>query len=303
MKNYIQPSYLQKGDKAIIISPSGNIESYLVDEAKEILESWGLNVFISSYAKAQLGRFCGTIEERLFDLQTAMDDPDIKLIFCSRGGYGIVHLLDKLDFTEIRKYPKWIVGYSDITALHFAFMQHGIKSLHAPMARHLVEEGTDDIATNYLREILFSGFKEYTIPSNPLNRLGSVTGYLWGGNLAVLGGLIGTSYTDIPSNGILFIEDIGESPYKIDRMMWQLKLSGILESCSGLIVGQFTECDEDPLMYDSVYSLIKEIAKEYDYPIVFDFPVGHVKNNYPLICSQEVILDVQSDVVIMKISD
>lgn len=300
MNKYINPPLLRKGDKAVIISPSGSIDPIFVDGAISVLQEWGLNVSVSRYAKAKLGRFCGTVEERLSDLQTAMDDDDVKLIFCSRGGYGIVHLLDKLDFTKIKKSPKWLVGYSDITALHLAFLKEGITSLHAPMARHLTEE-ENDLSTEYLRKALFEGKLEYTATSHTLNRLGNVDGYLVGGNLAVFSGLMGTPYSQIPENSILFIEDIGESPYKIDRMMWQLKLSGMLSKLSGLIVGQFTDCEEDPLMYDSIYQGILNMVDGYNYPVVFDFPVGHVQENYPLLHGANVSLTVQPEEVLLQV--
>lgn len=300
MSNCIIPHNLKSGDKVIMISPSGNIDPILIDESKKILESWGLLVVVAKHAKNKLGRFCGTVEERLSDLQLAMDDPEVKMIFCSRGGYGIVHLLSYLNFDGIKKYPKWIVGYSDITALHLTLMQNNIASLHAPMSRHLVEESSDDTATTYLRKLLFDGIQNYQISSHDLNIEGFVKGLLWGGNLAVLVGLIGSQYLNPPQKGILFLEDIGESPYKIDRMMWQLKLSGILSQCQGLIIGQFTDCNEDPLMYKTIYESIKEMVSEYNYPVVFNFPVGHVKENYPLIYSSEVLLDVNSEFVILK---
>lgn len=295
MKEYLPP-YLKSGDKALIISPSGATEDLYIDGAKSVLEQWGLDVNVASHARGKYGRFGGTVEERLYDLQTAMDDRNTKLIFCSRGGYGIVHLLDKLDFTEIRKHPKWLVGYSDITALHLAFLQNGIISLHAPMARHLTEDASDT-ASFYLKQILFSELPGYTIQSHDLNRMGNTRGRLFGGNLAVLSGLIGTRYMDVPKDGILFIEDIGEAPYKIDRMIWQLKLSGILGKLSGLIVGQFSECNEDPLMGATIYESIKNVVDEYNFPVVFDFPVGHVKNNFPLFHGLKVKLRVEEDKV------
>lgn len=298
MKNYISPPLLKKNDKAIIVSPSGSIDPIFIDGAKLVLESWGLEVVESQYARAKEGRFCGTVKQRISDLQQAMDDPDIKMIFCSRGGYGIVHLLEKLNFTEILKYPKWLVGYSDITALHMAFSQRRILSLHAPMARHLTDDA-DDLASQYMRKQLFEEDQNYTIPVHSLNRNGIAEGYLWGGNLAVLTGLIGTSLANIPDNTILFIEDIGEGAYKIDRMMWQLKLSGILGHLSGLIVGQFADCDEDPLMYSSIYESIKEMVAEYEYPVAFNFPVGHVKDNYPLIYSGKAKLEANTHNVLL----
>mgnify|MGYP003258149416 CR=1 FL=1 len=299
MKKYISPPLLNKNDKAVIISPSGSIESSFIDGAKLVLESWGLNVIVSQYAREKNGRFCGTVEQRVEDLQGAMDDPDVKLIFCSRGGYGIVHLLDRLNFTEIKKYPKWLVGYSDITALHLAFMKNGILSAHAPMARHLAEDA-EDTASLYLRRLLFEGIYEYSIASHPLNRIGIADGRLWGGNLAVLGGLIGTPFADVPDNSILFVEDIGEGAYKIDRMMWQLKLAGVLDRLSGLVVGQFADCEEDFLMYAPIYESIMNLVSGYNYPVVFDFPVGHVKENFPLVYSGKIRLEVNTHKVLLK---
>lgn len=299
MKKYISPPLLNKNDKAVIISPSGSIESSFIDGAKLVLESWGLNVIVSQYAREKNGRFCGTVEQRVEDLQGAMDDPDVKLIFCSRGGYGIVHLLDRLNFTEIKKYPKWLVGYSDITALHLAFMKNGILSAHAPMARHLAEDA-EDTASLYLRRLLFEGIHEYSIFSHPLNRIGIADGRLWGGNLAVLGGLIGTPFADVPDNSILFVEDIGEGAYKIDRMMWQLKLAGVLDRLSGLVVGQFADCEEDFLMYAPIYESIMNLVSGYNYPVVFDFPVGHVKENFPLVYSGKIRLEVNTHKVLLK---
>lgn len=299
MKKYISPPLLNKNDKAVIISPSGSIESSFIDGAKLVLESWGLNVIVSQYAREKNGRFCGTVEQRVEDLQGAMDDPDVKLIFCSRGGYGIVHLLDRLNFTEIKKYPKWLVGYSDITALHLAFMKNGILSAHAPMARHLAEDA-EDTASLYLRRLLFEGIYEYSIASHPLNRIGIADGRLWGGNLAVLGGLIGTPFADVPDNSILFVEDIGEGAYKIDRMMWQLKLAGVLDRLSGLVVGQFADCEEDFLMYAPIYESIMNLVSGYNYPVVFDFPVGHVKENFPLVYSGKIRLEVDTHKILLK---
>ena len=301
MNKTIYPPNLNSGDKAIIISPSGNIDLQYINGACQVLQNWGLVVEIATHAKGQYGRFGGTVDQRITDLQQAMDDPDVRLIFCSRGGYGIVHLLDKLNFEGIKKYPKWIVGYSDITALHLALLQDGIVSLHAPMARHLTEDSLD-IASSYLKDSLFINMPEYSLDSHSLNREGLVRGKLFGGNLAVLSGLIGTPYMVVPENGILFIEDIGEAPYKIDRMMWQLKLSGILSRISALIIGQFTDCQEDPLMGSTIYESIRDIVKDYNYPLVFNFPVGHVKENYSLLHGAVVELEVSENNVKMKSS-
>lgn len=299
MNKTIYPPKLNRGDKAIIISPSGSVDLQYIEGACQVLQNWGLVVEIATHAEGQYGRFGGTVEERVSDLQQAMDDSEVKLIFCSRGGYGVVHLLEKLDFNGIKKYPKWIVGYSDITALHLALLQEGLASLHAPMARHLTEDSLD-AASFFLKDSLFINMPDYLIDSHPLNKEGFVKGKLFGGNLAVLSGLIGTPYTTVPENGILFIEDIAEAPYKIDRMMWQLKLSGILNHISGLVVGQFADCPEDPAMCSTIYESISDIVKGYNYPLVFNFPVGHVKDNYPLLHGGMVELEVRENEVKMK---
>jgi len=295
MNNNIRPGFLKKGDKAIIVSPSGNINPLFVDAAKLRLESWGIRVETTPHAKTQNGRFCGTIDERLDDLQSAIDDKEAKLILCSRGGYGIIHLLDKLNFEKIVASPKWLVGYSDITALHQVFLSNGIMSLHAPMAKHLAEEAEDDAAASYMKNILFGDIPQYEENHHPLNIQGNSEGVLFGGNLSVLCSIIGSEYSHFPKTGILFIEDIAERPYQIDRMMWTLKLSGILASIKGLIIGKFTEYEEDTLMYAPVYQSIKSMMEEYHIPVAFGFPVGHITTNYPLLHGSSVRLSVDNN--------
>lgn len=303
MRKYVTPPYISEGDGAVIISPSGNTDVEYIEGAKGILENWGLRVELSPFCCEKYGRFGGTVGQRLSDLQSAMDNRNIRLILCARGGYGAVQLLDKLDFTEIKKYPKWLAGYSDITALHSAFLKNGIVSVHAPMTRHLTENNGEDTASKYLQKLLWGNGVQYILPSHPLNREGTVSSRLFGGNLAVLSALVGTPYLTIPENGILFIEDIAEAPYKIDRMMWQLKLSGILAGIKGLIVGQFTDCEEDPLMEATVFGSIKNIVSEYNYPVAFDFPVGHVKENYPLLHGGSIKLCVEKNNITIENTD
>lgn len=299
MNENIRPDFLRQGDKAVIISPSGNIAPELIDKAVIQLQNWGLNVEVSPHAKNQHGRFCGTIKERLSDIQNAFDDEDTKLILCSRGGYGCVHLVEKLNFEKIKQTPKWLVGYSDITVLHQVLLQNNIVSLHAPMAKHIVEEDSNNISTQYLKELLFGNIPEYKIDAHPLNIEGNAEGILFGGNLAVLCSLIGSKYLQVPESGILFVEDIGEDPYKIDRMMWTLKLSGILDKIKGLVVGSFSGCEEDLLMYMPVNDSIQNIMKEYNIPVSFDFPVGHTKDNFPLLHGTKVRFEVNKSGTIL----
>ena len=277
------PPFLQKGDKVVIVSPSSKIDKQFLKGAKKRIESWGVKVVMGKHAGGSSGRYAGTISQRLKDLQDAMDDPKVKAILSSRGGYGAVHLIDKIDFTAFREYQKWLLGFSDITALHNLFQKNGYASLHSLMARHLAVEPEDDPCTNYLKDILFGNLPSYTCEKHKLNKQGSTQGVLRGGNMAVAYGLRGTPY-DIPAEGtVLFIEDVSERPHAIERMMYNLKLGGVLEKLSGLIVGQFTEYEEDCSLGKELYAALADLVKEYDYPVCFNFPVGHVTHNLPLI--------------------
>lgn len=293
------PSKLKKQDKVVILSPSGCVEENFIEGAVTMLNSWELDVHISRFANGKHGRYAGTVDQRLSDLQEAMDDKSVKMIFCSRGGYGTIQLLDKLNYEGIRKNPKWVVGFSDITALHLALMQQGMASLHGPMARHLTEYPFN-AATSLLKKALFEKELAYNLYSRPFNRYGEVKGTIMGGNLAVLTALVGTPLMKLPKNPILFIEDVAEPPYKIDRMMWQLKHSGILKNLTGLIVGQFSDYKEDPSMGLTVSESIWDMVKEYKYPVVFDFPVGHIEDNYPIMHGSKVNLVVKYDNVTLK---
>lgn len=288
MNTLILPPTLHEGDKVAIVSPSSKIDRLFIKGAQRRLESWGLKVMVSKHAGSSSGRYAGNIKQRLADFQAAMDNKEVKAILCSRGGYGAIHIMDKLDFTHFRKHPKWMIGFSDITALHNLFQQKGFASLHAPMARHLTVEAEDDPCTLHLKNILFGKLPAYNVRKHPLNHQGSAQGTLRGGNMAVFCGLRGTPY-DLPAEGtILFIEDTGERPHAIERMMYNLKLGGVLQRLSGLIIGQFTEYEEDYSLGKELYRALAELLKEYNYPICFNFPVGHITNNLPLIEGAEV---------------
>lgn len=294
------PPFLQKGDKVVIVSPSSKIDKQFLKGARKRIESWGLKVVIGKHAGGSSGRYAGTIRQRLKDLQDAMDDPDVKAILCSRGGYGAVHLIDKIDFTAFYEHPKWLLGFSDITALHNLFQKNGYASLHSLMARHLTVEPEDDPCTSYLKDILFGNLPVYTCEKHKLNKQGSAQGILHGGNMAVAYGLRGTPY-DIPAEGtVLFIEDVSERPHAIERMMYNLKLGGVLEKLSGLIVGQFTEYEEDRSLGKELYAALADLVKEYDYPVCFNFPVGHVTHNLPLVNGAKVELTVGKKNVELK---
>lgn len=288
------PPFLQPGDEIRIVSPSGKIDPAYIDGAKKVLSGWGYNATEGQFARSEYGRFGGTKEQRTADLQEALDNPQVKAILCSRGGYGVAQIIDKIDFTAFCDRPKWLIGFSDITILHNAITQKGIASIHAIMAKHLTELDGNYEPVNRLKNLLEGNLTEYSIKSDADNREGSASGRLIGGNLSVLAGMIGTSF-DLPYEGnILFIEEIDERPYHIDRMMNNLRLSGALDKLSGLVVGQFSDCDEDPQMMQSIHEIILEAVKDANYPVCFNFPSGHVDYNLPLILGAESTLTVNS---------
>lgn len=291
-----QPPFLISGDGLAIVSPASIINPDYVKGAVERLESWPLGVSVSLHCLGESGVYSGTVDERTDDFRNALHTPEVKAILCSRGGYGTVHLLDRLA-DDVARNPKWIIGFSDISALHALCVSRGIMSLHAPMCKHLTAEPADDRCTQYLRQILFGQIPEYHEKTHPLNRQGEGRGMLVGGNLAVLCGLIGTPYDIFRPGSVLFIEDIAEAPYKIERMLYQLKLAGRLASLSGLIVGRFTEYTENEGLGGTLYELIYRLVEEYDYPVCFDFPVGHVSDNLPLIEGAEVFFSVGKESV------
>ena len=293
----IYPSFLKANDKVVILSPSGKIEAQWVEGLKAVLESYGLLVNVAEHALCENGRFAGTDEERIKDLQEAIDDHDVRAIFCSRGGYGLARIIDKIDFSSLGEDPKWIVGFSDITVLHNALGRVGVASIHGIMAKHITlkAEGLDNIMT-----MLFGGNVAYEVPAHEFNKVGEAEGGLIGGNLSVLYGLRGTPF-DLDYKGkILFIEDLGERLYHIDRMMQNLRLGGVFTQISGLVVGQFTDIDEDDSFSGGVYGVICDAVKDYDIPVCFNFPAGHVDNNQPLKMGANYKLEVLKDKAILK---
>jgi len=289
------PPFLKQNDQLRIISPSGSINPEYIEGAKNVLEGWGLKVTEGRYARTEYGRFAGTPNERLDDLQQALDDPKVKAILCSRGGYGLSQIIDKIDFSLFAEHPKWLIGFSDITILHNAITNLGIASIHGIMTKQLSELPVESDSVDLLKKMLLGENPAYSISSHKLNKNGRSQGILKGGNLSVLMGLRGSQYDLNYSNTILFIEDIGEKPYQIDRMIQNLRFSGVLAGISGLIVGQFNEYEEDPLMMQDVSEIILNAVSQYDYPVCFDFPAGHADNNMPILTGAKVTLTVTSE--------
>ncbi|MFA6883869.1 MAG: LD-carboxypeptidase [Paludibacteraceae bacterium] len=288
-----RPSFLKVGDKVAIVSPSGAVDPDFIDGAAALLRAWGFCPVLGFYAKSRRGRFSGSDEERLSDLQWAMDDPSVRAILCGRGGYGAVRIVDGLDFTAFSESPKWLVGFSDITVLHWALFSQGFQSVHAVMAKAMAQIDANREPVEALRAILQGNLPELTgLPAHPLNRMGNANGTLFGGNLSVLYGLRGTRLDVSRQGDILFIEDLSERPYHIDRMMQNLRIGGVLESLSGLLVGRFSDIEEDPLFGQTVEEMIASAVDDYDYPVAFNFPVGHVALNMPVIHGAEINLSV-----------
>ncbi|MGL5619589.1 MAG: S66 peptidase family protein [Tannerellaceae bacterium] len=290
------PKPLIRGSRIEIISPSGAMSDELIDKGAEQLGALGYQVTIAQHAKSKFGRFAGTARQRTEDFLQTFRNENVDAIWCSRGGYGCAHLLEALEKeTNKQISPKWLIGYSDITALHAYLNNRGFQSLHAPMLKHLAEEG-NDTAITYTQKILSGEYPRYTIDAHPLNKLGKATATLRGGNLSVLLSLRGTPF-DLPADTdiILFIEDIAEQPYHIERMLYNLKLGGVLSRIKGLIVGQFSDCPKDTSMPGSIYELISNLMYEYNIPVCFNFPVGHVKENYPLICGAKTQLKINEN--------
>jgi muramoyltetrapeptide carboxypeptidase len=295
----MMPPFLKSGDMVQIVSPASAIHPSYVEGAKRTLSEWNLKVLEGKYARSAYGRFAGTKEERIFDLQQALDDPEVKAIFMSRGGYGLVQIIDKINFEQFKKSPKWLIGFSDISILHAAVNRMGIASIHGIMAKHLAELPATSDAVVYLREILFGRLPVYQLPFHPLNRQGKITAKLLGGNLSVLMGLRGTSF-DLPfEDAVLFVEDTGEKPYQVDRMIQNLRIGGIFEKISGLIVGQFTDYESDPLMMQTIEEMFAEAVKNYSYPVCFNFPAGHIDYNLSLLLGENITLEVSAEHVLV----
>jgi muramoyltetrapeptide carboxypeptidase len=291
----IIPPYLQKGDTVALVAPAKKINPEAIQKATDILQKWGLKVWTGKYAQSEHFWFAGTDTERTQDMQEALNNPDIKAIIALRGGYGTSRIITNLDFTLFQKHPKWIVGFSDITILHAKISQFDIASLHATMPI-LFDEENDCNSLKTLENALFGLLTAYTVPSNPKNKLGTAKGMLVGGNLALLNVAIGTDYDLDTRNKILFLEDIDEYAYNLDRMMIHLKHAGKLDKLAGLIVGYMTNIkeSEEKFFGKEAYQIIEEAVAEYNYPVCYGFPAGHEVNNSALYLNRKAILEVDS---------
>lgn len=280
----IIPPYLKEGDSVGLVCPAGFMPEEKYQTCIETLTGWGFNVVVGKTPGHQFNYFSGTDKERLKDLQRMMDNKKIKAILCARGGYGTSRIIDHLSFKKFEENPKWIIGFSDITVLHsHLFTQYKTASLHAPMAAAFNDGEAGNKYIQSLHDALIGKKAHYSALGNNLNQPGKATGTLVGGNLSLLANMIGTDSDLKTKNKILFFEDIGEYIYNVDRMMFQLKRAGKLDELKGLIVGKFSEMKDTTVPFgQSTEEVIKDLVKIYDYPVCFDFPVSHDKENYAL---------------------
>jgi len=299
------PLPIKPGDKIRIVSPAGKVAEKYVLPAVEWLTRQGYKVELGKHVFDTHFQFAGTDNDRLEDLQTALDDPETSAIICSRGGYGTVRIIDKIDFSGFRKNPKWLVGFSDITILHAAINQLGIATIHGAMPRFFFDDNgvaNENLAS--LMQLLKGNPAEYNFEPQPENRQGSCTAGIVGGNLSIIVSLLGTKYEIDTRGKILFIEDIDEYLYHTDRMMHQLKLAGKFNKLAGLLVGDFTDVkDNESPFGKTVYEIIAEAVAEFDYPVCFGFPAGHDKRNLALAFGMNWKLEVSEQKAGLRISD
>jgi muramoyltetrapeptide carboxypeptidase len=279
------PPFLKKGDTIAITCPAGYMAREKAQTCIETLQNWGFEVLVGkTLVSKSKTYFSGTDEERLAELQAMMDEPSIKAILCARGGYGIGRMIDEIDFTSFKKNPKWIIGFSDVTVLHAHINKNlQIATLHSPMAAAFNDGGFKNKYIRSLKETLVGKKANYTCKPHTFNKTGTAKAELVGGNLALLAHLTGTKSELQTKNKILFLEDIGEQLYNVDRMMHQLKRSGKLNNLAALIIGGFTDIEDTQRPFGKkVYEIIHELIKEYNYPVCFGFPVSHAKENVAL---------------------
>lgn len=293
----ILPGPLTAGSRIAIVSPSGTVARDAVEGAAEVLSSWGYVPEILPNVFARYGSLAGTDAQRLADMNLALTSPRYDAVMCSRGGYGAVRLISELNRLPLRLSPRWIMGYSDITALHCLAGAHGIASIHSPNCRHLASTGGEDDCSRRLRAILAGEpLPPVVAPTHPLAVHGEVTGTLRGGNFAVLSGLISTPFDPIAGTDdtILLLEDISEPVYKVERMLCTLLLNGSLSRLRGLIFGQFTNY-RSTMLFHEMEQMIAPLVRDLGIPVAMNFPVGHVERNYPMILSHPATLTVGPD--------
>ncbi|TFF40152.1 S66 peptidase family protein [Mucilaginibacter psychrotolerans] len=297
--NFKTPTYLKKGDKVAITCPAKKLPAPMADAIK-LLTDWGLEVVLGETVTASYHQFAGDDHLRAKDMQRFIDDDSIKAVIAARGGYGTIRMIDRVDFSRLATNPKWVVGFSDITLLHSHIISnHQIACIHGQMPLNIPNASAHSLET--LRMALFGEDLNYNLPPNALNRIGNANGIVIGGNLSLLVALNG-SVSDMDYSGkILFVEDVGEYLYSVDRMLRCLKRAGKLNNLAGLIVGGFTDMKDNDIPFgQTIPEMVMDVVSRYDYPVCFDFPVGHMPNNCSILLGQQAALSVKQDGVTLS---
>lgn len=281
-----RPSYLKKGDQIRILSTARKISESELNPAINLIERWGLKVSLGKYLFAESDQFAGTTQERTEDLQEALDDPNIQAILCARGGYGSVKLIDQINFENFRNHPKWVVGYSDVTVLHNHINKnYDIQTLHATMPINFPEDGNENQSTRSLKSALFGEKLSYNFNPKGFSKLDfeEIIGQLMGGNLSIIYSLTGTSSQLDLQDSILFLEDLDEYLYHIDRMMMNLKRAGIFKGCKAVLIGGMSDMNDNAIPYGkTAEEIICDILSDLNIPLIFGFPAGHLEPNFAL---------------------
>lgn len=295
----VMPTPLKTGDTIAVISPSSVPDSATVAKGCATLRSWGYVPVVGAHVLSSYHGFAGTADERAADLLWALRNPSIKAIICSRGGDGAVQVLQRIPLKEFRNHPKWIMGFSDVTALHSAEVAAGVMSIHCSMCDGIAMRGERDSVNMILRKLLQGELPTYQAPAHPLNQQGEATGILVGGNFSVFCGLAGSEYDFLnraDEGLILFIEDTDESMTKVDRMLHQLEIRSVLSKLNGIIVGHFSKYKSPENGFADMYEMLHEYLQHYQIPVCYDFPVGHHNGkNYPMVEGCKVNLKVGQD--------
>lgn len=305
----MKPQYLKSNDKVAIVAPSGRVFPNEIEDGLNLIKNWGLdpvlseNLFSDHY---HAYHYAGNDTQRAADFQKALDDDEIKAIWCARGGYGAVKILDRLNWENFFKSPKWIIGYSDITVFHNHINNHDVPTIHGITTKRLNTDYTEQTFIS-LKKALFGDRLSYEIPPHDFNKIGNVKGKLLGGNLSIIYSLAGSRSFINDNDIILFIEDWNENWYHVDRMMMNLKRTGLLSKIKGLIVGSFTKMDieDENLQFNSpfdltTYEVIRQIMQEFDIPVAYQFPAGHIGDNRALAMGSTISLEVNKNSVILN---
>ncbi len=288
------PKSLKQGDKVGIISTARKISEEEVQPAVDKLESWGLEVVKGKYLHEFDNQFAGTVKQRTYDLQNMLNDVEIRAIFCARGGYGTVQIIDDIDWSAFRRFPKWIVGYSDVTVLHSHINRHcGVETIHATMPINFPNNGIDNMSITSLQSALFNGKNVYEFFSHIFNNKGIVQAPIVGGNLSILYSLLGSKSDLNTDNSILFIEDIDEYLYHIDRMMNNIERNNKLKHIKALVIGGMTDMNDNTIPFgETAEEIIHRFAQKYKFPVCFNFPAGHQADNRAIIMGRSAVLEI-----------